>query len=144
MWFKLVQDKETPLHMAARYGNSESVQLLLTAKSNIHAEDRVSDSLLQIRWNCVVLSCVVWIGAGLVHSATACPITRTLRLCQAFATSIWLHNSITRPLQRALYEFLSVNRRQQHRNRDLHNHINAKWHYPLLKIAAGLLDNFEF
>ena len=44
----MVQDKETPLHMAAGYGNSESVQLLLTAKSNIHAEDRVSDSLLQI------------------------------------------------------------------------------------------------
>ena len=44
----LVQLKFTPLHMAAMNGHSESVQLLLTAKSNINAEDRVSDSLLQI------------------------------------------------------------------------------------------------
>ena len=48
MWFGLVQDKETPLHYAAEYGNSESVQLLLTAKGNIHAENKVSDSLLQM------------------------------------------------------------------------------------------------
>ena len=44
----MVQNKYTPLHKAALYGHSESVQLLLTAKSNIKAEDTVSDSLLQI------------------------------------------------------------------------------------------------
>ena len=48
MWFGLVQKKQNPLHMAAMNGDSESVQLLLTAKSNINAEDRVSASLLQI------------------------------------------------------------------------------------------------
>ena len=72
MWCGLVQDKWTPLHMAAMYGDSESVQLLLTAKGNVHAENPVSDALLQIRWSCVVLSCVVWIGAGQVHPATLC------------------------------------------------------------------------
>ena len=46
--FGLVQYKETSLHKAAMKGDSESVKLLLTAKSNIHAEDMVSDSLLQI------------------------------------------------------------------------------------------------
>ena len=56
--------------MATNNGHSESVQLLLTAKSNIHAEDTVSDSLLQIWWNCVVLSCVVWIGAEQMDPAT--------------------------------------------------------------------------
>ena len=44
----LMQDKSTPLHKAAAYGHSESVQLLLTAKGNIHAEDWVSASFLQI------------------------------------------------------------------------------------------------
>ena len=48
MWFGLVQDKDTPLHYAAKYGVSESVQLLLTAKGNANAEAAVSDSLLQI------------------------------------------------------------------------------------------------
>ena len=43
-----MQDEETPLHYAAINGHSESVQLLLTAKGNINAEDTVSDSLLQI------------------------------------------------------------------------------------------------
>ena len=44
----LMQDKSTPLHKAAEYGRSESVQLLLTAKGNVNAENSVSDSLLQI------------------------------------------------------------------------------------------------
>ena len=44
----LVQGKYTPLHLAAELGHTESVQLLLTAKGNANAENRVSDSLLQI------------------------------------------------------------------------------------------------
>ena len=44
----MVQYKSTPLHMAAMKGHSESVQLLLAAKSNVNAEERVNDSLLQI------------------------------------------------------------------------------------------------
>ena len=44
----LVQLKFTPLHWAAEHEHSESVQLLLAVKSNINAEDTVSDSLLQI------------------------------------------------------------------------------------------------
>ena len=44
----LVQERYTPLHMAAMNGHSESVQLLLTAKGNINAETKVNDSLLQI------------------------------------------------------------------------------------------------
>ena len=48
MWFGLVQDKYTPLHKAAMNGHSESVQLLLTVKSNINAANDVSDSLVQI------------------------------------------------------------------------------------------------
>ena len=40
--------KRTPLHSTAMNGHSETVQLLLTAKSNIRAKDRVSDSLLKI------------------------------------------------------------------------------------------------
>ena len=47
-WFGLVQGKLTPLHWATNNGHSESVQLLLTAKGNIHAESTVSDSVLQI------------------------------------------------------------------------------------------------
>ena len=43
-----MQKKETPLHYAAQNGHSESVQLLLAAKSNIHAEAAVSYSLLEI------------------------------------------------------------------------------------------------
>ena len=44
----LMQDKATPLHWAAYNGHSESVQLLLTAKSNVNSENEVSHSLLQI------------------------------------------------------------------------------------------------
>ena len=36
-----VQFMETPLHYAAQNGHSESVQLLLTAKGNVNAEDEV-------------------------------------------------------------------------------------------------------
>ena len=43
-----MQGKVTPLHYAANNGHSESVQLLLIAKGNIHAENTVSDSVLQI------------------------------------------------------------------------------------------------
>jgi hypothetical protein len=50
-----VQSKSTPLHMAAWYGNSESGQLLLAAKSNIHAENKVSYSVLQIHANMMEL-----------------------------------------------------------------------------------------
>ena len=39
-----MQDKYTPLHRAAKYGNSETVQLLLTAKSNVNAGNCVSTS----------------------------------------------------------------------------------------------------
>ena len=42
----MVQYKENPLHKAAWKGDSESVQLLLTAKGNVNAEENsVSDSL---------------------------------------------------------------------------------------------------
>ena len=51
----MVQSKSTPLHMAAWYGNSESGQLLLAAKSNIHAENKVSYSVLQIHANMMEL-----------------------------------------------------------------------------------------
>ena len=44
----MVQDKYTPLHLAAMNGHSETVQLLLTAKGNVNAEDRVSASFLRI------------------------------------------------------------------------------------------------
>ena len=40
-----MQEKSAPLHEAAWHGHSESVQLLLAAKGNIHAENRVSDTL---------------------------------------------------------------------------------------------------
>ena len=39
-----LQFKATPLHEAAAYGHSESVQLLLTAKGSANAENDVSDS----------------------------------------------------------------------------------------------------
>ena len=42
----LPQRKKTPLHEAAAYGHSESVQLLLTAKADADAEDVVSTCLL--------------------------------------------------------------------------------------------------
>jgi ankyrin repeat protein len=48
VFFGSVQYKYTPLHMAAMDGHIESVQLLLIVKSNINAENTVSDSLLQI------------------------------------------------------------------------------------------------
>ena len=37
-----MQHKQTPLHMAAMMGDSESVQLLLAADSNPNVEDIVS------------------------------------------------------------------------------------------------------
>jgi len=42
------QDKETPLHRAARYGHSESVQLLLTGKANPSAENLDKETPLQL------------------------------------------------------------------------------------------------
>ena len=112
MWFGLVQNKWTPLHKAAVYGHNESMQLLLTAKGNANAENNVSDSLPQIWWNfVVVLSCVVWIGAGQANPATVCSTQRALRLYQAVETSLWLRNSITSPLHEflgALDEFRSM------------------------------------
>merc|ERR1712086_1157312 len=38
--------QETPLHSAAQNGHSESVQLLLTAKGNIHAENEYKETPL--------------------------------------------------------------------------------------------------
>ena len=38
-----MQGKYTPLHRAASYGHSESVQLLLAAKGNVNAENMVSE-----------------------------------------------------------------------------------------------------
>ena len=111
MWSELVQNKWNPLHYAAWHGHSESVRLLLAAKGNANAETQVNESLLQMCWNRVVLSCVLWIGAVQVHPATGGSTQRALRLHQAVETSLWLRNSITSPLQRALDEFRSVNRR---------------------------------
>ena len=39
-------------------------------QGNANAEERVNDSLLQIWWGCVVLSCMVLIGAGQANPAT--------------------------------------------------------------------------
>ena len=41
----LVQSKQLPLHIAVYGGHSESVKLLLTAKSNVNAANKVSTSL---------------------------------------------------------------------------------------------------
>ena len=57
----MVQSKETPLHMAAMKGSSETVQLLLAAKGNADAEDNVSASpcanMMELVLSCVVDSC---------------------------------------------------------------------------------------
>ena len=42
MWTIVEQNKYTPLHRAAQYRHSESVQLLLTADSNPNVQDIVS------------------------------------------------------------------------------------------------------
>ena len=57
----VLQGKWTPLHKAAQYGNTELVQLLLTAKSNLHAETIVSASPtanMMLRIACSVKSLV--------------------------------------------------------------------------------------
>ena len=52
----LAQFKATSLHKAAGNGHRGAVQLLLTAKANPNAEDRVSDSPCSVMELCRVLS----------------------------------------------------------------------------------------
>ena len=54
----LVQDKSTPLHLAAKHANSESVRLLLAADSNPNVQDIVSSPPLEnVKELCVAELC---------------------------------------------------------------------------------------
>ena len=107
----LPQNKYTPLHHAVttdsdtlRYTNKfKAVQLLLTAKANPDAADRVSDSPRSVMELCRVLSCVVdWgrstseprytmlLGMGTVSQCSYYSLRRQMLLLR-----LW---SVTRPL----------------------------------------------
>ena len=42
---RALQNKQTPLHLAAQWGQTDTMEALLQHKANIEAKDKVSDTL---------------------------------------------------------------------------------------------------
>ena len=71
-----MQMQWTPLHFAARFGHSEPVQLLLAAKGNASAEDKVR---LPLQMLCMGL----WVLSYVAVEEDPATIAQPLQLCGA-------------------------------------------------------------